>query len=394
MYHLRSKLDSQKKPSKTSSSNRSQKQKIDVEPSSKRVSGISRRGSGGSSNKKIDIGAVGDRCTRKDIDIDQRSHNMLASAGAIGGSDTVCKPLRSLNFSSSKYMYQDNDASGTGPATAYSHNNTDSYCGLSTTLNKHGIAKTCMRPPSISAAQKQERKSPTPPPSSAGLPPPPSQLKPIDFHDYFNVNTKLSLAHNYYTESRSKIRDNIRRNRSFKAINSNDLIVEENNSSASNLSRPYSSVIDHLFRAGTTGGGHTGKSQRTFMDKQQTSASVNDLIEKFSAVKMRSNKSSESLSSSNSSISSISSGGGVGSIRSGLSSAAKMNGGTGSSGTSQLSNPLYDNKTYMERQQTFKFSRLGSGKRPSSAEFNIIDAPDNNVTMDSSFRVYKMTSEG
>lgn len=321
---------------------------------------------------------------------------MLGSAGATGGSDAVCKPLRSLNFSSSKYMYQDNDASGSGPATAFSHNNTDSYCGLSTTLNKHGIAKTCMRPPSISAAQKQERKSPTPPPSSAGLPPPPSQLKPIDFHDYFNVNTKLSLAHNYYTESRSKIRDNIRRNRSFKAINSNDLIVEENNSSASNLSRPYSSVIDHLFRAGTTGGGHSGKSQRTFMDKQQTSASVNDLIEKFSAVKMRSNKSSESLSSSNSSISSVSSGGGVGgsSIRSCLPSAAKTNNVTENSGTSQLCNPLCDNKTYMERQQTFKFSRLGSGKRPSSGEFNIIDAPDNNVTMDSSFRVYKMTSEG
>lgn len=388
MYHLRSKLDSQKKPSKTSSTNRSQKPQVEIEHSSKRVSGNSRRGSGGSSNKKIDIGAVGDRCTRKDIDLDQRSHSILASAGAIGGSDAACKPLRSLNFSSSKYMYQDNDGSGSGPGTAFSHNNTDSYCGLSQTLNKHGIAKTCMRPPSISAAQKQERKSPTPPPPSAGLLPPPSQLKPIDFHDYFNVNTKLSLAHNYYTESRSKIRDNIRRNRSFKAINSNDLIVEENNSAASNLSRPYSSVIDHLFRAGTTGGGHTGKSQRTFMDKQQTSASVNDLIEKFSAVKMRSNKSSDSLSSSNSSISSISSGGGV--ARSCLSSAAKTNNEAENSGNSQLC----DNKTYMERQQTFKFSRLGSGKRPSSGEFNIIDAPDNNLTMDTSFRVYKMTSEG
>lgn len=453
MYQIQSELESQKKHKSSGGNRRAATGAFKKSSWAKLndfnndvVDPLSSSSSSSSGKRKANVGAVGDRFNRKDSDATVVAAAAAATAECIrtqmlgGGDDAdedgVCKSLRNLNFPSTKYLYPNAADAMTADEIAA----VAAY--RSSMLNKHGIAKTCVRSPTtatasatqqlLNATKEAARKCMSPPPATTTLPPlspsSSSSLKLIDFNDYFNVNAKLGLTHNYYTENRSKIRDNIRRNRSFKAINSNDLIVEENNAAASvgNLSRPpYSSVIDQLFSSAGSVTGSQTSSRRPFMNKSPHTASVNDLIEQFGNVKLRNNKSNESLSSSCSG----GGGGGGGSIRTGYSSPSlskmatndfgpplvikndlrSMDGGGGRIST----NPLYDGKLYYERSQTYKFSRsagsgngcggsssngVNSSKRPNSGDFSgVIEhehAVDSNLGIDSSFRVFKMTSEG
>lgn len=309
MHQLRSKLESQKK---CKNSNQHQKQQPNDE-----------------TKKKFAVGAVGDRCTnKKDVDVSTKS--------TIG--DGIYKALRRLHFPPLK--------TATSAPTNLNHTNDYIYgdrygssVGISM-LNKHGIAKTCIRSPSLIAAQKQARKSPTPPLTQ--------DRSSFDFTDYFNVNSKLGLATNanHYSENRTKIRDNIRRNRSFKAINFNDLIVEEN----SQQSKPL--TFEELY--------------------------CNNLakLEKLSSTKLKNDPLDSPLMTKN-----------------------HLNYmGTGGKIDSQpfIGNSLFENKLFSERKQSYSLN--GRDKRPCSGEFKIDGGTSSsggvNGGIDSSFRVFKMTSEG
>lgn len=159
-------------------------------------------------------------------------------------------------------------------------------------LNKHGLTKTCMRQqslPQINQNCSTGAANMINCPSSAS-----SGLKPIDFHDYFNVNSDSDLANNinHYTENRLKLRDNIRRNRSFKTISNHDLLVEEQ------LPPYYSRHL--LGRPQTTSASSSSAIDRFLAnrntDERSQSASFHDLIEQFSSKnKHRTAHSNESL---------------------------------------------------------------------------------------------------
>lgn len=319
MHQLRSKLESQKKFK--NSSQRQQKQQLNDDDV----------------KSKIAVGAVGDRCINKKDSID-----LPTPKSTIG--DGIYKALRRLHFPPLK--------TATSAPTNLNHTNDYTYgdrygsaVGISM-LNKHGIAKTCIRPPSLIAAQKQSRKSPTPPLTQ--------DRSTFDFTDYFNVNSKLGFAANvnHYAENRTKIRDNIRRNRSFKAINFNDLIVEENSQ------QPKPLTIEEML--------------------------CNNLekFEKRSAAKLKNEMLDGPMTKTNSNC------------------IETMNGSGGgrSDGQPLIGNSMFENKLFSERQQSYSLS--GRDKRPCSGEFKIDGGSASNGcgggngAMDSSFRVFKMTSEG
>lgn len=313
MHQLRSKLESQKKCK--NSSQRQKQQSNDDETKS-----------------KFAVGAVGDRCVNKKDNVD-----LPATKSTIG--DGIYKALRRLHFPPLK-------TATSAPTNLNDYTYGDRYgssVGISM-LNKHGIAKTCIRPPSLIAAQKQARKSPTPP-----LTP---DRSTFDFTDYFNVNSKLGFAANvnHYAENRTKIRDNIRRNRSFKAINFNDLIVEENSQ------QPKPLTFEELF--------------------------CNNLekLEKLSATKLKTTDVVPDASMTKTNLNCLDTMNGAG------------------KGDSQ---PLIGNSLFTERQQSYSLN--GRDKRPCSGEFKIDGGPASSgcggggvggSAIDSSFRVFKMTSEG
>lgn len=322
MHQLRSKLESQKKCK--NSSQRQKQQSNDDDTKSKFAVGA--------------VGAVGDRCINKKDNID-----LPTPKSTIG--DGIYKALRRQHFPPLK--------TATSAPTALNHTNDYTYgdrygsaVGISM-LNKHGIAKTCIRPPSLIAAQKQARKSPTPPLAH--------DRSSFDFTDYFNVNSKLGFAANvnHYAENRTKIRDNIRRNRSFKAINFNDLIVEENSQ------QPKPLTFEELL--------------------------CNNLekLEKLSSTKLKTEVLDGPMTKNN------------------LNCLETMNNSNGDrSGDSQplIGNSLFENKLFSERQQSYSLN--GREKRPCSGEFKIEGGSASsgcgggNGAIDSSFRVFKMTSEG
>lgn len=319
MHQLRSKLESQKK---CKNLNQRQKQQSNDEDT----------------KSKFAVGAVGDRCINKKDNIE-----MPTTKSTIG--DGIYKALRRLHFPPLK--------TATSAPTNLNHTNDYAYgdrygssVGVSM-LNKHGIAKTCIRPPSLIAAQKQARKSPTPPLAQ--------DRSTFDFTDYFNVNSKLGFAANvnHYAENRTKIRDNIRRNRSFKAINFNDLIVEENSH------QPKPLTFEELL--------------------------CNNLekLEKLSSTKLKGDTLDGPMG------------------RNSINCLDAMNNadGKGDSQTS-IGNSLFENKLFSERQQSYALN--GRDKRPCSGEFKIDGGSASSgcggggggSAIDSSFRVFKMTSEG
>lgn len=318
MHQLRSKLESQKKCK--NSSHRQKQQPNDDDTKS-----------------KFAVGAVGDRCINKKDSID-----LPTTKSTIG--DGIYKALRRLHFPPLK--------TATSAPTNLNHTNDYTYgdrygssVGISM-LNKHGIAKTCIRPPSLIAAQKQARKSPTPPLT---------QDRSFDFTDYFNVNSKLGFAANvnHYAENRTKIRDNIRRNRSFKAINFNDLIVEENSQ------QPKQLTFEELL--------------------------CNNLekLEKLSSTKLKNEVLDGPMARNNSNL-----------------LETMTNNGCKSDSQPLIGNSLFENKLFSERQQSYSLN--GRDKRPCSAEFKIdggttsggFSGGGGGSAIDNSFRVFKMTSEG
>lgn len=344
--------------------------------------------------KRFRIGAIGDRA-KKDTKLEPlTSSSAKSSTNESESSGGVSKALRRLYFPPLKTAKAvdailsniTNSSTARNDVQVYNDHSFRSSGSGGGVLNKHGIAKTCIRPPSISSAQQLERKSPTPPP-----PQPSPQLitqtttqplahKSIDFTDYFNLNSKLRIGYSPSAESRTKLRDNIRRNRSFKTINSNsnDLIIEESNAIGQN--RPFSSVIGQLY---------ANKSVKQF-HKPTTSASVHDLIEKFSSSKLLS-----SVGNSESSDS-LNCGGNSKTIGSGSKLTLKNNekmitAKSMKNIAPKLTNPLYDNKLFIERQPS-SFSLGGRDNRPCTSEIKL----DNSAgpSMDHSFRLYKMSSEG
>lgn len=325
MHQLRSKLELQKKYKNLS---QRQRQQHDEETKS-------------STKSKFAVGAVGDRCvSKKDIELPTATTTTTTTKSTIG--DGIYKALRRLHFPPLK--------TATSAPTNLNHTNDYAYgdrygssVGISM-LNKHGIAKTCIRPPSLIAAQKQARKSPTPP-----LTP---DRSTFDFTDYFNVNSKLGFAANvnHYAENRSKIRDNIRRNRSFKAINFNDLIVEERDSQ-----QPKPLTFEELLC-----------NNLEKLEKLSTTSKLkaSDPMDDGSTAKTR----LDAMKSSDS--------------------------------QPLIANSLFENKLFSERPQSYSLN--GRDKRPCSGEFKI-DAGSTSSgcggggggsAIDSSFRVFKMTSEG
>lgn len=315
MHQLRSKLESQKK---CKNSNQRQRQQANEDDT----------------KTKFAVGAVGDRCINKKDNIE------LPTKSTIG--DGIYKALRRLHFPPLK--------TATSAPTNLNHTSDYTYgdrfgssVGISM-LNKHGIAKTCIRPPSLIAAQKQARKSPTPPLTQ--------DRSNFDFTDYFNVNSKLGFAANvnHYAENRTKIRDNIRRNRSFKAINFNDLIVEENSQQPKQL---------------------------TF---EQLLCNNLEKLEKLSSAKLKSEVENPMMKNNSNCVESMNN--------------------NGSKGDSQplIGNSMFENKLFSERQQSYSLN--GRDKRPCSGEFKIDGGTSSSSCggvsggIDSSFRVFKMTSEG
>ncbi|KAJ6646298.1 AN1-type zinc finger protein 4, partial [Pseudolycoriella hygida] len=307
MHQLRSKLESQKK---FKNSNQRQKQPTNEDNLKSKV-------------KTGAVGAVGDRCINK-------KENTDMPKSTIG--DGIYKTSQRIPFPPLK--------TATSAPTNLNHTNDYPYAdrygssvGIST-LNKHGLAKTCIRPPSLTAAQKQTRKSPTPPLAQ--------DRSSFEFTDYFNVNSKLG---NHYAENRTKIRDNIRRNRSFKAINFNDLIVEENSQ------QPKQLTFEELLC-----------SNLEKLDKVTSAKPKNiDVLERPTT---KSNSNNFGDKSDNQAI---------------------------------VGNSLFDNKFFAERQS---YSLNGRDKRPCSGEFKIDGGSASNVcgggggvggAIDSSIRVYKMT---
>lgn len=418
MYQLRTKLGSKSKNKNSKLSKNAQQQQQQFQQQQQSLQLLQQ--STEEKQKRFRIGAVGDRA-KKDIKREpehQQSTTNESDGNAAGNG--VTKAFRRLYFPPLKSAKAvDSILSNLTNSSNTSRNDVQVYNdhgfrsggggGGGGVLNKHGIAKTCIRPPSISTAQQLDRKSPTPPP------PPPTPLQPsssvigqmtthqpvshhksIDFTDYFNVNSKLRIGYSPSTESRTKIRDNIRRNRSFKTINSNnnsnDLIIEESNSF--NQNRPFSSVIGQLY---------ANKSVKQF-HKPTTSASVHDLIEKFSSSKLLNSvgnheSSSDSLLScgtntKNNNNQSIGS-----STKLLINNNEKLVSATKTMKNivPKLTNPFYENKLFIERQKSPFSMGVGGGggrsdNRPRTGEIKLDSSAGTSI--DHSFRLYKMSSEG
>lgn len=224
--------------------------------------------------KTTDVGAVGDRPNQKrDLNIEDYNYKLMADFSRDDESDGSKQSARNCCKSCTRHA---------------KHIYTDLQDNRSL-LNKHGLTKTCMRQQSLPQINQN---------GSSGAAnmincPSTSGLKPIDFHDYFNVNSDSDLANNinHYTENRLKLRDNIRRNRSFKTISNHDLLVEE-------PLQPYYSR--HLLgRAQTTSASSSSAIDRFLANRKEDrsqSASFHDLIEQFSSkTQHRSAHSNESL---------------------------------------------------------------------------------------------------
>lgn len=226
--------------------------------------------------KPADIGAIGDRPNpKRNKDSKVINYKLLTDFAGDGEAEGVKQITRncckSYNRKTRQFYPEDNQK----------------------LLNKHGLTKTCVRQQSLPQINQSGSSFSYESGNRINCPSTPSGLKPIDFHDYFNVNSDSDLANNinHYTENRLKLRENIRRNRSFKTISSHDLLVEE-------PLPPYYSR-DLLGRPQTTSASSSSAIDRFLVnhkDDRSQSASFHDLIEQFSSKsKHRSARSNESL---------------------------------------------------------------------------------------------------
>lgn len=243
--------------------------------------------------------------------------------------------------------------------------------------NEHIRPKTCSRPLNLTAAHPQEKsnfaKFFNHRNSSPTLNSPPSPNETLEQSQNHLNKTKLSQSCNYIGERaenyRSKLRENIRRNRSFKVIE-NDFIIEENQNESPSRTysyEPYEPAYEQNFK----------KFQPDDDGKYKASTSVHDLIDKFNFTKIN-NKSDESLNDFKVKSSNFDN------------SNYKLN--------KRLSTPKsssstgFENKLFVDRHQTYSLN--GREQRPCSNEFKLENSGSSSNGLDGSFRVYKMTSDG
>lgn len=231
--------------------------------------------------------------------------------------------------------------------------------------------KTCSRPLDLTTAAHPQEKSNFAKffnhrNSSPTLNLPPSSSNDLLLEQNQLNKTKLSQSFNYIGERggdncRSKLRENIRRNRSFKVIE-NDFIIEENQSESPSRTysyEPYEPTYEQNYK----------KFQTDDDEKYKASTSVHDLIDKFNFTKIN-NKLDENLKDFKIKSSNFDN------------SNYKFN--------KRLSTPNsastgFENKFFVDRHQNYSLN--GREQRPCSNEFN-------SNGLDGSFRVYKMTSDG
>lgn len=243
---------------------------------------------------------------------------------------------------------------------------------------EHIRPKTCSRPLNLTTAHPQEKsnfaKFFNHRNSSPTLNLPPSLNDALEKSQNQLNKTKLSQSCNYIGERaencRSKLRENIRRNRSFKVIE-NDFIIEENQA-AESPSRtysyePYEPAYEQNYK----------KVQTDDDIMYKASTSVHDLIDKFNFTKIN-NKSEENLKDFKIKSSNFDN------------SNYKFN--------KRLSTPNcssstgFGNKVLVDRHQNY--SLYGREQMPCSNEFKLDNASASLNGLDGSFRVYKMTSDG
>lgn len=267
--------------------------------------------------------------------------------------------------------------------TAVTNNNTttdnilDGIIRQHISKNEHIRPKTCSRPLNLTAAHPQEKsnfaKFFNHRKSSPTLNSPPSPNDSLEQSQNHLNKTKLSQSCNYIGDRaenyRSKLRENIRRNRSFKVIE-NDYIIEENQAESPSRTysyEPYEPAYEQNFK----------KFQQDEDGKYKASTSVHDLIDKFNFTKIN-NKSDENLNDFKIKSSNYDN------------SNYKLN--------KRLSTPKnssstgFENKLFVDRHQSYSLN--GREQRPCSNEFKLDNSSSSSTGLDGSFRVYKMTSDG
>lgn len=234
--------------------------------------------------------------------------------------------------------------------------------------NEHIRPKTCSRPLNLTTAHPPEKsnfaKFFNHRNSSPTLNLPPSTNDSLE-HSQNQLNkTKYSQSCNYIGDRaenyRSKLRENIRRNRSFKVIE-NDFIIEENQ--AESPSRTYEPAYQQ----------NLNKNQPDDDGKYKASTSVHDLIDKFNFTKIN-NISDESLNDfqiKSSNFDNLNY-----KLNKRLNTSSKSSSSTG-----------FENKFFVDYHQNYSINGRDELKLENSSV-------SSNGGLDGSFRVYKMTSDG
>lgn len=155
-------------------------------------------------------------------------------------------------------------------------------------------------------------------------------------------NKLISQSCNYISENRTKLRDNIRRNRSFKLID-NDLIIEEGET-------PNRTLSASSFNNTT----HEKTIKRDKYISRPNSASAQNLIEHFNTNNGTNNEMSNSILNSN----------------------------------KRWNTSKFLASRYIEKEQAFQIKE-SEGHRSCSEDFKI-----SNSQLDNSFRVFKMAPDG
>ncbi|XP_055692742.1 uncharacterized protein LOC129795471 [Lutzomyia longipalpis] len=186
--------------------------------------------------------------------------------------------------------------------------------------------------------------------------------------NYFGVSgrSKSAKPPNSGEYSKMKLRENIRRNRSFKTINTeNDMIIDENQvlgGSIDGTTRVASSpnMEDRI---------HRPPSSRMTRDEKVSSTSVQDLIEQFS--KSRLTSFSDPYGD-------------------GIAARCEKEKMLSKRGmlSKHLSTASFENKLFVERQHTFAINNHGESRASCSSDFQL-----DSSNSDTAYRVFKLPSE-
>lgn len=271
-----------------------------------------------------------------------------------------------------------NKTSTTATNNTTNDNILDGIIRQHTSKNEQIRPKTCSRPLNLTTAYPQEKsnfaKFFNHRNSSPILNLPPSSNDALEQSQNQLNKTKLSQSCNYIGERaencRSKLRENIRRNRSFKVIE-NDFIIEESqvveNPCRTYYYEPYEPTYEQSYK----------KFQTDDDGKYKALISVNDLIDKFNFTKI-SNKSDENLKDFKIKTSNFDN------------LNYKFN--KRLSTPNSFSSTGFENKIFVDRHQNYSLN--DREQMPCSNEFKLDNSSAFSNGLDGSFRVYKMTSDG